>query len=92
MDNSAPAKEETQNYHHLLQKLSVPLQLPGCTEKADCATRRVSFKQTCVDKPEYIPLRHRRQLAQSMWITEINHIGMPQPCGDRGVKRKAKLH
>lgn len=27
-----------------------------------------------------------------MWVTETNHMGMPEPCGNRGVKRRAKLH
>lgn len=74
-------------------KLPVPLQLTGCTEKADCVRRRISKTDLCRQAPpEYIPSRHRRQLVQSMWITETNHTGMPERCRDRRVKRKAKWH
>lgn len=53
-----------QNYHHLLQKIPVPLQLTGCTEKADWVRRRISKTNLCRQVPcEYIPSRNRRQLA-----------------------------
>lgn len=81
MDNSAPAKEETQNYCHFLWKSSVPLQLTGCTEKADCVRRKIQTDFCRQAPPENSPSRHRRQLAQSLWITEKSHMGIPEPCG-----------